>query len=84
MIKTTIIFILITGLLAKNYLIEVADEGGDEEETEVSKEEGGEEGSDFSLQKNFRMEQDGQFYQINNSYFYSSTYARHVSEFSKK
>ena len=62
MIRTTIIFILITGLLAKNYLIEVAEEGGDEEETEVAKEEGGEEGSDFSLQKNFEMEQDGQFY----------------------
>ena len=60
MIRTTIIFILITGLLAKNYLIEVAEEDG--EETEVSNEEGGEEGSDFSLQKNFRMEQDGQFY----------------------
>ena len=62
MIRTTIIFILITGLLAKNYLIEVADEGGDEEETEVAKEEGGEEGSDFSLQRNLEMKQDGQFY----------------------
>ena len=62
MIRTTIIFILITGLLAKNYLIEVADEGGDEGETEVAKEERGEEGSDFSLQKNFEMEQDGYFY----------------------
>ena len=57
MIRTIIIFILITtGLLAKNYLIELADEGGDEGKTKIDR------GSDFSFQQNFEMVQDGQFY----------------------
>ena len=55
--RTISIFILITtGLLAKNYLIELADEGGDAEEA------GGEQGLDFSFLQNFEMVQDGQFY----------------------
>ena len=54
MIRTNIIFFLITGLLAKNYLIEVEDKGREEER--------GEEGEDFSVPQNFQMEQDGQFY----------------------
>ena len=62
MIRTISIFILITGLVAKNYLIEVADEGGDEGETETAGESGGERGLDFSLLQNFEMVQDGQFY----------------------
>ena len=53
--RTIIIFILLTCLLAKKYLIEVADEGEDEVE------EGGEEGSDYSTQDNFKMKQDGKF-----------------------
>ena len=60
--RTISIFILITGLLAKNYLIEVADEGGDEGETEIAGEAGGEQGLDYSLLQNFEMVQDGQFY----------------------
>ena len=59
--RTTIIFILLTGLLAKNYLIEVADEGGDQGGAEVAEEEGGDEdGSDFSLNRNLNMVLDGQ------------------------
>ena len=61
MIRTISIFILITtGLLAKNYFIEVADEGGDEGETETAEEAGGEQGLDFSFLQNFEMVQDGQ------------------------
>ena len=61
--RTISIFILITtGLLAKNYLIELADEGGDEGETERAGEAGGERGLDFSFLQNFEMVQDGQFY----------------------
>ena len=57
MIRTISIFILITtGLLAKKYLLEVADEGGDEGKTKKER------GSDFSFQQNFEMVQDGQFY----------------------
>ena len=58
--RTISIFMLITALLAKNYLIEVADEGAKEAE-----ERGDEEGSDYSdysLNKNFKMVLDGQFY----------------------
>ena len=62
MIRTISIFILVTGLLAKHYLIEVGDEGGDEGETEIAGEAGGERGLDFSLLQNFEMVQDGQFY----------------------
>ena len=67
MMKRTItIFILLTGLLAKKYLIEVADEegdqGGDQGGAEVAEEEGGDEdGSDFSLHRNLNMVLDGQF-----------------------
>ena len=53
MLGTNIIFFLIAGLLAKNYLIEVKDKGREEE--------GGEEGEDFSVPQNIQMEQDGQF-----------------------
>ena len=62
MLRTISIFILITGLVAKNYLIEVADEGGDEGETETAEEAGGEQGLDYSFLPNFEMVQDGQFY----------------------
>ena len=62
MIRTITIFIFITGLVAKNYLIEVADEGRDEGETEIAGEAGGERGLDFSFLPNFEMVQDGQFY----------------------
>ena len=68
MMKRTItIFILLTGLLAKKYLIEVADEGGDQTGdqagAEVAEEEGGDEGgSDFSLNRNLKMVLDGQLY----------------------
>ena len=62
MIRTIIIFILITGLLAKNYLIEVAHKGGDEGHPDVAEEEGGEAGLDYSFLKNFEMKIDGQFY----------------------
>ena len=48
MIRTISIFILITGLVAKNYLIEVADEGGDEGETEIAGEAGESQG-DYQL-----------------------------------
>ena len=64
MMKRTItIFILLTGLLAKKYLIEVADEEGDQGGVEVAEEEGGDEGgSDFSLNRNLKMVLDGQLY----------------------
>ena len=62
MIRIISIFILITGLLAKNYLIKVADQGGDEGETETAEEAGGEQGLDYSFLPNFEMVQDGQFY----------------------
>ena len=73
MTRTVIIFLLITGLLAKKYLIDVADkgedegvdsaedEGGDEEGAEgETKEdgEGSEGGSDFSVNKGLRMVMD--------------------------
>ena len=61
--RTISIFILITtGLLAKNYLIELADEGGHEGETGTTEEAGGEQGFDYSFLHNFEMVQDGQFY----------------------
>ena len=53
MLRTNIILFLVTGLLAKNYSIEVDDKGREEE--------GGEEGEDFSVPQNIQMEQDGQF-----------------------
>ena len=59
--RTISIFILITSLLAKNYLIEVAEEGGDKGGAEVAEKEGDEGGSDYSLNKNFKMVLDGQF-----------------------
>ena len=65
MIRTIIIFISITDLLAKKYLIELHDEEGG---TEVAEEEGGEEGSDYSLHKGLEMKQDGQDYY--NYYYY--------------
>ena len=55
--RTITIFILLTGLLAKNYLIEVADEGGDQGGDEVA-DEGG---LDYSLNRNLKMVLDGQF-----------------------
>ena len=45
MTRTVIIFLLITGLLAKKYLIEVADKGGDEG-VDSGEDEGGDEGGD--------------------------------------
>ena len=73
MTRTVIIFLLITGLLAKKYLIDVADKGGDEGGNEGGNEEGAEEGaegetkedgegseggSDFSVNKGLRMVMD--------------------------
>ena len=73
MTRTVIIFLLITGLLAKKYLIDVADKGGDEGGDEGGNEEGAEEGaegetkedgegseggSDFSVNKGLRMVMD--------------------------
>ena len=46
MTRTVIIFLLITGLLAKKYLIDVADKGGDEGGDEGGNEEGAEEGAE--------------------------------------
>ena len=43
MTRTFIIFLLITGLLAKKYLIDVADKGGDEG-VDSAEDEGGDEG----------------------------------------
>ena len=43
MTRTVIIFLLITGLLAKKYLIDVADKGGDEG-VDSAEDEGGDEG----------------------------------------
>ena len=43
MTRTVIIFLLITGLLAKKYLIEVTDKGGDEG-VDSAEDEGGDEG----------------------------------------
>ena len=40
----------------------MADEGGDEGETETAEEAGGEQGLDYSFIQNFEMVQDGQFY----------------------
>ena len=45
MTRTVIFFILIAGLLAKKYLIEVADKGGDRG-VDVGEDEGGVEGGD--------------------------------------
>ena len=53
--RNIIISSFLTCLLAKKYLIEVADEGDEVEE-------GGEEGSDYSTNNNFEMKQDGKFY----------------------
>ena len=69
MTRTVIIFLLITGLLAKKYLIDVADKGGDEGGNEGGNEEGAEGetkedgegsegGSDFSVNKGLRMVMD--------------------------
>ena len=69
MTRTVIIFLLITGLLAKKYLIDVADKGGDEGGDEGGNEEGAEGetkedgegsegGSDFSVNKGLRMVMD--------------------------
>ena len=70
MTRTIIIFLLITGLLAKNYLIDAADEGGHEGGEEGGDEEGGEGGpevadgkgseggSDFSYNEKLRMAMD--------------------------
>ena len=70
MTRTIIIFLLITGLLAKNYLIDVVDEGGHEGGEEGGDEEGGEGGpevsdgkgseggSDFSYNEKLRMAMD--------------------------
>ena len=73
MTRTVIIFLLITGLLAKKYLIEVTDKGGDEG-VDSGEDEGGDEegaegetkedgegsegGSDFSVNKGLRMVMD--------------------------
>ena len=57
MIRTIIIFILITVLLAKKYLIEVQHKEG-------------EEGEDFSLHKGLEMKQDGQVYYYYYYYYY--------------
>ena len=73
MTRTVIIFLLITGLLAKKYLIDVADKGGDEG-VDSAEDEGGDEegaegetkedgegsegGSDFSVNKGLRMVMD--------------------------
>ena len=60
--RTTIITtILITSILAKNYLIEAGDVGGHERGDREAGEEGDKGGSDFSLNPSFRMEIDGQF-----------------------
>ena len=73
MTRTVVIFLLITpGLLARNYLIEVANKGGDEgvegqDEGVEGQDEGGDEGadgegreggSDYSLNKKLRMVMD--------------------------
>ena len=55
--QTIRILILITAILAKNYLVEVADKGG----AKVAKEDGDEGGLDYSLNTNFKMVLDGQF-----------------------
>ena len=55
------IFILLTGLLAKNYLIEVADEGEDQRGAEVADDGGDEGGLDYSSNRNLKMVLDGQF-----------------------
>ena len=59
--RTFTIFILLTGLLAKNYLIEVADEGEDQRGAEVADDGGDEGGLDYSLNRNLKMVLDGQF-----------------------
>ena len=67
MTRTAIIFLLITGLLAKKYLIEVANEGRDKGEDDEGGKEGGEGedgegsegGSDFSFNNKLRMVVDG-------------------------
>ena len=58
MTRTVVIFLLITpGLLARNYLIEVANKGGGEG-VEGADGEGREGGSDYSFKKNLRMVMD--------------------------
>ena len=71
MTRTAIIFLLITGLLAKKYLIEVANEGRDKGDDDEGGKEGGERGaegedgegseggSDFSFNNKLRMVVDG-------------------------
>ena len=59
MLRTVTITILLTGLLAKNYLIEVADE---EDHERAEEEEGDRVGSDFSVNQNFKMELDGHYF----------------------
>ena len=59
MIRTIIHYILITGLLAKNYLIEVGDKGDKDGSDQVVGEETGED--DYSVPLNIEMKQYGQY-----------------------
>ena len=52
--------ILISGLLANKYMIEVADKAGEEQRDTFEEDRGEEEGSDYSSPLNLKMETTGQ------------------------
>ena len=61
MILRIVLFIFVTDLLAEKYLIELADNEGDEGRDDGGEEVAEEGGSDYSLLQNLKMEQSGQF-----------------------